>query len=145
MYCLGFDIGGTKCAVSLGFVDRDVCRVLGKRKFPTPEGCAAALKAMTEQADALLEEAELRPGQLAGIGVSCGGPLDSKSGVILSPPNLPGWDHVEITELLRRRYGVPAYLQNDANACAVAEWRFGAGRGCENMIFLTFGTDSARG
>ncbi|MCI6909598.1 MAG: ROK family protein [Clostridiales bacterium] len=145
MYCLGFDIGGTKCAVSLGFVDRDVCRVLGKRKFPTPEGCAAALKAMTEQADALLEEAELRPGQLAGIGVSCGGPLDSKSGVILSPPNLPGWDHVEITELLRRRYGVPAYLQNDANACAVAEWRFGAGRGCENMIFLTFGTGLGAG
>ncbi len=145
MYCLGFDIGGTKCAVSLGQVEPDACHVIAKRKFPTPDECGAALKMLMEQADALLEDEDIRPGQLSGVGVSCGGPLDSKAGVILSPPNLPGWDNIEITEILRRKYGVTAYLQNDANACAVAEWRFGAGRGCENMLFLTFGTGLGAG
>ena len=84
-------------------------------------------------------------GQLSGIGVSCGGPLDSRAGLIQSPPNLPGWDDVPITAVLKRAFGCPARLQNDANACALAEWRFGAGRGTRNMVFLTFGTGMGAG
>ncbi len=83
--------------------------------------------------------------QPEGIGISCGGPLDSRRGVILSPPNLPGWDDVPISDWFHNRYGVPVFLQNDANACAVAEWRFGAGRGCRDMLFLTFGTGLGAG
>jgi glucokinase len=79
------------------------------------------------------------------IGISCGGPLDSQNGVILGPPNLPGWDRVEIVKILENHYGVPVKLQNDANACAVAEWKFGAGKGAENVIFLTFGTGFGAG
>ena len=79
------------------------------------------------------------------IGISCGGPLDSRRGVILSPPNLPGWDEVEIVAYLKERYGGRVSLQNDANACAVAEWKYGAGRGTENMLFLTFGTGLGAG
>ncbi len=83
--------------------------------------------------------------QIKAIGISCGGPLDSASGVILSPPNLPGWDGIPITHYLSRRFNVPAAIQNDANACAMAEHRFGAGRGARNMIFLTFGTGMGAG
>ena len=79
------------------------------------------------------------------MGISCGGPLDASSGVILSPPNLPGWDNVKIVQMIEEKFGVPCGLQNDANACALAEWRFGAGKGTKNMIFLTFGTGMGAG
>ena len=79
------------------------------------------------------------------MGVSCGGPLDSARGLILSPPNLPGWDEVPIVAYLQEKLGIPAFVQNDANACALAEWRFGAGRGCRNMVFLTCGTGFGAG
>jgi glucokinase len=71
--------------------------------------------------------------------------LDSQRGVILSPPNLPGWDEVHITHELTGRFGGAAYLMNDANACALAEWQMGAGRGTRNMVFLTFGTGMGSG
>lgn len=83
--------------------------------------------------------------ELASIGISCGGPLDSAKGLILSPPNLPGWDEIPAAEDFSQAFGVPCRLQNDADACALAEWRFGAGRGCRSMVFLTFGTGFGAG
>jgi len=71
------------------------------------------------------EVAALRPTAETIIGVSCGGPLDATRGVILSPPNLPGWDNIAICAELTARFGGRAFLMNDANACAVAEWQFG--------------------
>jgi glucokinase len=71
--------------------------------------------------------------------------LDSRRGVILGPPNLPGWDEVYITARYEKALGIPTYVQNDANACALAEWKWGAGRGCRHMIFLTFGTGLGAG
>jgi glucokinase len=82
---------------------------------------------------------------LHAIGISCGGPLDSAAGLILSPPNLPGWDRIDAVTPLKQRFGVPVGLQNDANACALAEWKWGAGTGTRNMIFLTFGTGMGAG
>lgn len=79
------------------------------------------------------------------INLSCGGPLDSSRGVIQSPPNLPGWDEVPVTDWVKKRMGIPVYLQNDANAGALAEWIYGAGRGSRNMIFITFGTGCGAG
>ena len=80
-----------------------------------------------------------------GIGISCGGPLDSRKGIVMSPPNLPGWDNIPIVKLVQDATGIPASLQNDANACALAEWKYGAGRGTRNMVFLTFGTGLGAG
>lgn len=99
----------------------------------------AMLDRLMSLADGMIEKQPDR------IGISCGGPLDAQKGVILSPPNLPGWDHIEITKCLEAHYGAKAQLQNDANACALAEWKFGAGIGCDNMIFLTFGTGLGAG
>lgn len=131
----GLDIGGTKCALVTGTAD---CEVLSRAAVPTRDfsGWRGVLDALIAQAP---------KGAPRAIGVSCGGPLDSRGGRILSPPNLPGWDDVPIAAWLEERVGAPAYLQNDANACALAEWRFGAGRGCENMVFLTFGTGFGAG
>ena len=65
--------------------------------------------------------------------------------MILSPPNLPGWDEVPVVKFFADRFRVPVHLQNDANACAYAEWKFGAGRGTKNMVFMTFGTGLGAG
>ena len=65
--------------------------------------------------------------------------------MIYSPPNLPGWDNVPITSIFSEEFGVETALQNDANACALAEWLMGAGRGTSNMVFLTFGTGMGGG
>jgi len=91
-------------------------------------------------ADKMMSDSDIK-----AIGVSCGGPLNSKKGIIMSPPNLPGWDNIKIVNILQNRYNVPAYLQNNADACALAEWKFGSGKGYENMAFLTFGTGMGAG
>ena len=150
MYVLGFDIGGTKCAVTLGKseIPEDVGElILDKLSFPTAveRGYASVIKQLLDSADALLERNAVGKGELLSCGISCGGPLDSKKGVIQCPPNLPDWDNVPITDIFGEHFGVPVYLQNDANACAVAEWKFGAGRGLENLVFLTFGTGMGAG
>ena len=132
---LGLDIGGTKCALVSG---TENCEILSRYEIKT-----ADYPDWRDLIDALLAQ---RPaGQYAAVGVSCGGPLDSARGLILSPPNLPGWDEVPIVAYLQEKLGIPAFVQNDANACALAEWRFGAGRGCRNMVFLTCGTGFGAG
>lgn len=132
---LGLDLGGTKCALVTGTED---CRVLSRDEIRT-----ADFPDWRDALDALLRRAPRGP--FRAVGVSCGGPLDPSRGLILSPPNLPGWDDVPIVQTLEKRLGAPAFLQNDANACALAEWRFGAGRSCRNMAFLTFGTGLGAG
>mgnify|MGYP000930039235 FL=1 len=93
----------------------------------------------------LLEQYEEHKSDISSIGISCGGPLDGTRGLILSPPNLPGWDEFPVVQLVQDKMGIKAKLQNDADACALAEWKFGAGKGCKNMIFLTFGTGFGAG
>lgn len=145
MYYIGYDIGGTKCAVSLGRVEGENIRIMGRRMFLTGGAPLDVLGRMADEAEALLIENGLSFSDVTRAGISCGGPLDSVRGVVLSPPNLPGWDEIPATQFLFERTGVETRLQNDANACAVAEWKFGAGRGCKNMAFLTFGTGLGAG
>lgn len=138
----GIDIGGTKCAVVLGDSSFTIQR---KVFFETrvERGWQAILAEFQQELDSIL--ADFSGASLKRIGISCGGPLDSKKGMIYSPPNLPGWDQVPIVEIFSNKYGVPAAVQNDANACALAEWMMGAGKGTQNMVFLTFGTGMGAG
>lgn len=150
MYSLGVDIGGTKCAVVLGkgelSGDTDDF-VIDKIKFPTDveRGWKMIVAEIIEKGDMLLSKNGVSAESLIGVGVSCGGPLDSKKGIINRPPNLPDWDGVPIVKILSEHFGVRCVLHNDANACAVAEWRFGAGKGFRNVVFLTFGTGMGAG
>jgi glucokinase len=140
---VGIDVGGTKIAVILGDHAGDRVEVRGRIAFATPRGPEPAIAGIVDALRALDGRHGIR--DAAAFGVSCGGPLDSGTGVVLSPPNLPGWDRVPIVDILRRELGIPGGLQNDANACALAEWMYGAGRGCRNMVFLTFGTGMGAG
>ena len=142
-YAIGIDIGGTKCALSAGACGERV-EILHREEFPT---AGLAWRQVLDEFAARIEGIRNGRPELAGapIGISCGGPLDSKTGRILSPPNLPGWDDVPIVAYFADRFGVPVHLQNDANAGAYAEWRFGAGRGTRNMVFMTFGTGLGAG
>lgn len=133
---LGVDIGGTKCALILAENDGTIV----SRQATATSDVHTTLAWILEGAKALAGEYPIQ-----AVGVSCGGPLDSRTGRILSPPNLPGWDDIPITDLLAEATGAPAWLCNDANACALAEWKYGAGRGSRNMIFLTFGTGMGAG
>ena len=139
---LGFDIGGTKCAVILGQTEGENVRVIDRLALATPIGPTEALASLEEIAKKLLTRNRCQP---EAIGISCGGPLDSRRGVVLSPPNLPGWDNVEICKRFSQTFGITARLQNDANACAYAEWKWGAGRGVASLVFLTFGTGMGAG
>ena len=138
---LGIDIGGTKCALVLGDESGEVQK---KVRFETTDKDTTLTRIFAE-AEELIAQAESQGTPIKAIGVSCGGPLDSRAGLIQSPPNLPGWDNVPIVRMLTDRFGIPAALCNDANACALAEYRFGAGKGTKNMVFLTFGTGMGAG
>lgn len=135
MNIIGVDIGGTKCALSVPTEDgrvREVARFATTDVRGTLERFYAEIRRIGPAPDVV-------------FGVSCGSPQDSKRGLILSPPNLPGWDRIAICDELTTRFGGRAFLMNDANACALAEWQFGAGRGCQSMMFLTMGTGMGAG
>ena len=131
----GLDIGGTKCAASVlrdGRVEEIVRIATGEFAF--------TFRQLTDALSTLIS------GPMPVFGVSCGGPLDATAGIILSPPNLhASWHGVAINRLLTERFGGKAFLMNDANACALAEWQFGAGRGTRHLIFLTSGTGMGGG
>ncbi len=141
---IGVDIGGTKCAVTYGVSRGSEIEIVHKLRFDTMS-LQPTLDQIVSSITSIMQQYDLSADNLSAIGISCGGPLDSKKGLILSPPNLPGWDNVPIVELLRSRFGVEVGLANDANACALAEWTYGAGVGSQNMIFLTFGTGMGAG
>ncbi|MCS6830743.1 MAG: ROK family protein [Armatimonadota bacterium] len=136
-YIVGVDIGGTKVACVLADAEG---RILARRWQPTraSEGWQAVVQQLFEMTEQVLAGTLLS--QVRGIGVSCGGPLDSQRGIVYSPPNLPGWDAVPVKQLFEERFGLPTRLENDANATALAEHRFGAGQGTRNMVFMTWGT-----
>ncbi len=140
----GIDIGGTKCAISFACLDEEKIKFLDKVRMDTErEDFAQAVKEFIRIIRLKLNENP--KWRLCSIGISCGGPLDAQEGLILSPPNLPKWERADIFTPLKRAFGVPVMIQNDADACALAEWRMGAGKGCQNMIFLTFGTGMGAG
>jgi glucokinase len=141
---VGVDIGGTKTAV---VVSRKPPEVVSRIEFATlPEkGPQQAIDQILAALHLMLAQLRVGPDSLRGIGVSCGGPLDPHTGVIQSPPNLPTWIDVPIVEILTRELGCPVLLQNDANAGALAEHRYGAGQGTRNMVFLTMGTGLGAG
>src|SRR5579862_5744612 len=136
---LGVDIGGTKVAV--GLVDRDG-RILsqGRKPMIANESAEAGLNAVTAAIDSLLP-----PGGIQSIGICAPGPLDPKTGVVLNPPNLPCWRDFPLAERIVAKYRVPVMVDNDANAAALAETRWGAARGFHYVFYATIGTGIGSG
>ena len=141
MYYIGFDIGGTKCAVSLGKWFNQKIEILERQEIPTKSNPYESLENLASFVEEWKNKFAVK-----SAGISCGGPLDSNKGIIVSTPNLAKeWHGFEIVSYIKSRFGLNAKLENDANASAIAEWKFGAGRGTKNMIFMTFGTGLGAG
>lgn len=141
---IGVDIGGTKCAVTYGYKDGATLELLDEDRFATTT-VNETIKAIIGSVEKMIAKHTLTKDGIAALGISCGGPLDSQKGLIMSPPNLPGWDGIAIVDIIQKHFGIRTGLQNDANACALAEWKCGAGRGANNMVFMTFGTGLGAG
>ncbi len=140
-YYIGFDIGGTKCAVSLGEVNGSSLKILHREEVCTQDSPLGTLDMLAPFIIKWKQSYNVK-----NSGISCGGPLDSTRGIIVCPPNLAkGWHGFEIVDYIAKNFGLKSKLENDANACAVAEWLFGAGNGAQNMIFMTFGTGLGAG
>jgi len=141
---LGFDIGATKLAVVVGDA---AGRIAARRRRPIQAtgNPRADFEAMLRDAHELLAEARVAPADLLGVGVAAPGPIDFARGVVQSPPNLPGWDAVPIAAWFAAAFAAPVHLENDANAAALAESRFGAGRGVRHLVYLTMSTGVGAG
>lgn len=132
----GIDIGGTKIAIALATPD---CEIVTQFSFPTQaaDGAPKILERTLDHLENLIGQEQAR---LTNVGIGCAGPLDTARGMTLSLPNLPGWNEFPIVEIVRERLGVPVVFDNDANAAALAEHRFGAGRGFDNLVYVTIST-----
>ena len=146
MLLIGIDIGGTKCAVSLGAADMDkgIVEVLDKEAFPTENerGPFKVIDEICEKIDLVLYRNSVSVSDIKGIGISCGGPLDSKKGIIKSPPNLKGWDNINIVKIISDKYPVPVRLRTTPTP--VLRVAFRRGRAAQRRI-LTFGTGMGAG
>ena len=135
---LGFDVGGTKFGVGLG---TESGRILGGYRMSNvntkPED---VLPHIAEQARRLVRENGLEMKDVAAFGISAPFPADAQRGIMLEPPNNPLWRNVPILEYFTEALGIPGVFENDANCGALAEWFFGAGRGCDNFVYLTMST-----
>jgi len=139
---LGVDIGGTKIAV--GVVDHEG-KILAQSRAPmVPNGTAeAGFDAVDHAIRSMIETKAAR--QVQGIGICAPGPLDPHSGVVLNPPNVPCWRNFPLAERVGAKYRVPVKIDNDANAAALAETRWGTARGYKYVFYATIGTGIGSG
>ena len=140
---VGVDIGGTKVAAGLVNAEGEI---LAQYRTPmlTTGAPSNGLAAVSVAIQGLFPDASLQ-NQIAAIGICAPGPLDPKTGVIINPPNLPIWHNYPLAEEMRRVYNVPVRVDNDANAAALAEAKWGAGRGYRNFFYATVGTGIGTG
>ena len=139
MGVLGIDIGGTKLAA--GVVDADG-KMLERGEVPTlaHEGLKPVLERIVGLGRDLLARAAAQKEPVQRIGIGCAGPVDLKAGKVFNPPNLPGWSEVSLVRHIESALGLPAVLENDANAAALGEFRYGAGRGARSLVYFTVST-----
>lgn len=137
-YWVGFDLGGTKMLAS---VFDAACQPVARKRKKTRsrDGAPPGLDRVVETIRKALDEAEVRPDQLGGIGVGCPGPLDLDSGVVLEAPNL-GWVDAPVRETLEREFGCPTVILNDVDAGVYGEYRFGAGQEAHCLVGVFPGT-----
>jgi glucokinase len=132
----GIDIGGTKIALAIATPDG---KIISKDRFSTSsENGAKAILART--AIKIRELADEARKDLIGVGIACAGPLDIKSKMTINPPNLPGWENFPVGETVEEQLRVPVSFDNDANAAALGEYMYGAGRGYKNLVYITIST-----
>lgn len=143
---LGFDVGGNKLSVCLGNARG---QILARLRAPAKVhlGASRALAHLKKMGHEILRSEKVSPRKIAAIGIAAPGPIDARTGEMIFQPNAPGWTRVPLRRAIAEEFCRPTFLENDANACAVAEWKFGAGRARKNLTlaYLTFSTGIGAG
>jgi glucokinase len=144
MKFLGIDIGGTKSAVCVGTADGTI---LCSKRIPTrsPEGYETGIGRIVELAKEVVADAKISLADIAAVGISAPGPVSLKQQLMLEPPNMKGWKNVPLIKLFTEALGRPTYMNNDANACALAEFMYGSCKGTPNLVYLTMSTGLGAG
>jgi glucokinase len=140
---IGVDIGGTKVAAGLVNAEGEIL-VRNRTPMLTTGAPSNGLAAVSTAIRGLFSDASPQ-NQIGAIGICAPGPLNPKTGVIINPPNLTIWHNFPLAEEMRRLYNVPVKVDNDANAAALAEARWGAGRGYANIFYASVGTGIGTG
>ena len=138
-YAIGIDIGGTKISLALGTAQG---RILTRREIPTRTGTKTkvCIKELTACLVTLIKGFAIPKKKILGIGVGCPGAVNAQKGVLPRSPNLPGWTGLPLRNILKKATGLPVSLANDANAAALGESFFGAGKKSKNFIYITVST-----
>jgi glucokinase len=144
-HVVGVDVGGTN--IKLGVVAPNG-RIIARTSFPTElfaYNKTKLINALAKEIDAIIAVAGLAKKNIAGIGIGLPGLIDHKKGVVRFLPNIPGWKNVPLRSILQKTTGIHVHIDNDVKLITLAEWKFGAGRGCANMVCLTLGTGVGAG
>ena len=142
-HLIGVDVGGTK--VAAGLVDATGQIIFQMRTPMAANDAAAGLAAVISAIVKVRASSAAQAGAIAGIGICAPGPLDPRSGVVINPPNLPGWRNFPLAAEISKVYKVQVRVDNDGNAAALAEALWGAGRGFRNVFCATIGTGIGTG
>ena len=139
-YIIGVDVGGTN--VKLGLVgprgdiiarSRFDTKAFNRNKKKLIDALVAAIKQLASRR-------ELKKSDILGVGIGMPGFIDPQKGLVLFLPNIPGWHNVPFASILRKKLGLPVFIDNDVNLITLAEWKKGAGRGFRNLVCITLGT-----
>ena len=136
-YIVGVDLGGTRIRACLAD-ERGTILARANRLTLAEEGLDAVLRRIVEAVREAI--GKHKASEITGLGITAPGPLDPKTGVIFTPPNLPGWHNVPLKAILEKELGLPVYAGNDANLAALGERHFGAGQGVDDLIYITVST-----
>lgn len=138
-YIVGIDLGGTNIKTAIVSEEK---KIISKVSVPTPaqEGPEAVMDKMADSVLTLIKNSNLSKEDILAVGIGAPGPMDWRTGIVFSPPNLPGWHNVPLAEEMRKRLQLPCYVENDANAACYGEYWLGAGQGCECIAVFTLGT-----
>ncbi len=141
---IGVDIGGTKISVVLGSLAGEIFdkKVLKTKLF---EETSDSIEEIKQVVDSYLDSDEVDRQDFAGIGICFAGPIGEDAGIILNPPNLPGWDGLNLGEIFTDYFKMNVVCNNDANAAALAEKRFGHGKSVKDFVYITISTGIGSG
>ena len=137
-YVIGLDLGGTKISCALADVSGEVKAEINMKTL-AQEGEGAVLARMIEAIEKVMEEGKVSSHLVKAIGIGSPGPLDAHKGIIITTPNLP-FKNFDIIRPINEHFNIPVYLDNDANVAAIGEHILGAGKGTNNMVYVTVST-----
>ena len=137
-YVIGVDLGGTKISTAVSTLDGEILKqtVVATK---AEEGEEPVLSRIIGTISEVLVGADISKDEVEAIGIGSPGPLDAKKGVIITTPNLP-FKNYNVVQPIKDKFGIPVYLDNDANVAAIGEYMFGAGKGTKNIVYFTVST-----